>query len=156
MRLKYLLVAIMIGLPMLAVAQQEVAPDTIEGPLHLKPEQPISLPQQQESAELEHVYTAEDGVQLPVILQAAAAINPVEFVVPRSRIICLLSVIIGADGTLKNYEVKRSHYHQFDKAAIAAVQHSTYQPGTLNGKPVPVQLFAKVCQCIFLRISGHF
>jgi TonB family protein len=56
----------------------------------------------------------------------------------------VLAMVIGADGIPAHIQILRTHGGAFDAAAIAAVQHSTFEPGRLNGKPVPVWIDVRV------------
>jgi TonB family protein len=58
--------------------------------------------------------------------------------------VCALLVVIGADGTLKKLAVANKAPSAFDKAAIAAVEQSQFQPGSRNGTSVPTRLLVWV------------
>lgn len=56
----------------------------------------------------------------------------------------VLAMVINAKGVPEHIQVLLHHGDVFDQAAIAAVQHSTFVPGMLGGKPVPVWIDVRV------------
>jgi len=56
----------------------------------------------------------------------------------------VLAMIIQADGIPAPIQVLRSHGDAFDRLAIAAVKQSTFEPGRLGDKPVPVWIDVRV------------
>ena len=56
----------------------------------------------------------------------------------------VLAMVIGADGVPSHIQLLHSHRDEFDQAAIAAVQQSVFEPGKLQGKPVPVWIDVRV------------
>ena len=51
----------------------------------------------------------------------------------------VLRVLVGTDGKPYDIQVTKSLAHGLDESAIAAVRKWTFEPGTYDGKPVPVQ-----------------
>jgi TonB family protein len=56
----------------------------------------------------------------------------------------VLAMVIGSDGVPAHIQVLHTHGDLFDQASIAAVQHSTFEPGKLGDKPVPVWIDIRV------------
>jgi TonB family protein len=56
----------------------------------------------------------------------------------------VLAMVIDPSGIPGHIQVLRSHGDAFDQAAIAAVQHSRFEPGKLGEKPVPVWIDVRV------------
>jgi TonB family protein len=56
----------------------------------------------------------------------------------------VMAMVIGADGVPAHIQVLHKHGDDFDRAAIAAVRHSTFNPGRLRDKPVPVWIDVRV------------
>jgi len=56
----------------------------------------------------------------------------------------VLAMIIQADGIPAPIQVLHSHGDAFDRLAIAAVKQSTFAPGRLGDKPVPVWIDVRV------------
>ncbi len=55
----------------------------------------------------------------------------------------ILLVLVGADGTVKKVEVKKSSgYRELDRAAINAARDWKFNPGSRNG--VPYEAWAEV------------
>jgi hypothetical protein len=55
-----------------------------------------------------------------------------------------VAMVIGADGVPAHIQMLHTHGDAFDRSAIAAVNHSTFEPGRLGGKPVPVWIDVRV------------
>jgi TonB family protein len=53
-------------------------------------------------------------------------------------------VVVGVDGNASSVHVVNPNPGPLDDAAIAAVHKSQFQPGMLNGKPVPVLIQVRV------------
>jgi len=56
----------------------------------------------------------------------------------------VLAMVIDANGIPEHIQVLHKHGDAFDQAAIAAVQHSVFEPGRLEDKPVPVWIDVRV------------
>jgi TonB family protein len=56
----------------------------------------------------------------------------------------VLAMVIGTDGIPAHIQILHSHGDEFDRASIAAVKHSVFEPGRLAGKPVPVWIDVRV------------
>ncbi|MGA2889132.1 MAG: energy transducer TonB [Terracidiphilus sp.] len=118
-----------------AWAQQELAPSTDDGPLTVKP-----VPVEPDK---DGVYTAGPGIVSPSVLKQASAAYPADASAEAVNGICILSLVVGADGVPTNIEVVTTHGAAFDAAAINAIKQSTFEPGTFDGKPVPVRIYAR-------------
>jgi TonB family protein len=118
-----------------ASAQNELSQSTDEGPLNIKPAAP--------KPGSDGVYTVAPGVVAPVVIQRAPAAYPSDASAEAAEGDCVLSMAIGADGLATDIQVVRSHGASFDAAAIAAIRQSKFDPGTVNGKPVSVRMFAR-------------
>jgi TonB family protein len=56
----------------------------------------------------------------------------------------VLAMVIGADGIPANIQIVHTHGDSYDQASIAAVKQSTFEPGKLGDKPVPVWIDVRV------------
>jgi TonB family protein len=56
----------------------------------------------------------------------------------------VLAMVIDANGAPAHIQVLHAHGEAFDKAAIAAVKQSVFEPGQLRDKPVPVWIDVRV------------
>lgn len=96
------------------------------------------------SPDADGVYAAYNGVRPARLLQATAAVIPPGAGLATGKHITTLSMVIGVDGTASRIEVVSAQKSPLDDAAIAAVKQSQFEPGTLDGKPVPVHAFVWV------------
>jgi TonB family protein len=136
MRKNGLLMALLVLASGAAFAQQELAPSTDDGPLNIKP---LSS-----KPDKDGVYQIGSGVTSPEIVRPVPAAYPPDTVgtdVPHAVIV---SAVIGVDGAAKNIRVTNLRSSVYDDYAIAAVKQSQFQPGTLNGNPVPVWVSVRV------------
>jgi TonB family protein len=117
-------------------SQREATPSTSDGPLNTKPVPPVP--------DKDGVYRIGPGIAAPVIARAAPAAYPSgvsENDVPH---VCFVSAVIGSDGVPQNLLLLNPHSSVYDQPAIDAVKQSTFQAGTLDGKPVPVLIYVRV------------
>jgi TonB family protein len=56
----------------------------------------------------------------------------------------VLAMVIDAKGIPEHIQVLHTHGDAFDQAAISAVKHSVFEPGRLEGRPVPVWIDVRV------------
>ncbi len=56
----------------------------------------------------------------------------------------VLAMVVDASGKPTHIELLYEHGDPFDQAAIAAVKRSSFEPGKLGGKPVPVWIDVRV------------
>ena len=119
----------------LAIAQQELAPSLSDGPMNIKPAPP--------RPGSDGVYSAGPGIVAPIVIQRAQAAYPADAPAESIEGECVVSMIVGVDGVPTDIRVVRTHGASFDTAATEAVRQSTFQPGTIDGKPVPVRMFAR-------------
>jgi TonB family protein len=117
-------------------AQQELPPSTDQGPIANKPAAP--------TPDKDGVYRLGDGITPPVLTNAVAAAYPPDATEADHPHITILSLVVGVDGTPANVQVVNPHGSPFDQPAITAVQQSRFQPGALNGRPVPVLVDVRV------------
>lgn len=71
---------------------------------------------------------------------------PYPFDVPDKDIqgMTVMAMVIGANGIPAHIQILHSHGDAFDQSAIAAVEHSEFEPGRLGDKPVPVWIDVRV------------
>jgi TonB family protein len=134
-----------------AWTQQELAPQTDQGPLAIKP-----LPagqagsalnmaaQQAPTPDADGVYRLGPGIAPPMLINAVPASYPTDATESDRPHVCILSVVVGVDGNASSVHVVNPNPGPLDDAAIAAVHKSQFQPGMLNGKPVPVLIQVRV------------
>jgi TonB family protein len=136
MRKSGLLLALLALTTGMACAQRELPPSSDEGPMHIKPAPP--------QPDKDGVYSLGPGIVNPIVLERAAAVYPAEARPEEVNGFCLLSAVIDADGTPSGIQVLRSHGAAFDAAAIEALKQTKFEAGSLDGKPVPVRVDARI------------
>lgn len=119
-----------------AWAQRELPPSSDDGPLHIR-----AVPPQPDK---DGVYSAGPGILNPIVLERASAVYPADARPEEVNGFSLLTLVIDAAGTPANIEVLRSHGAAFDDAAIESVKQTKFEPATLDGKPVPVRIYARI------------
>jgi TonB family protein len=119
-----------------AGAQQELPPSTNDGPLNIKPIEP--------KPDKDGVYSLGPGIVAPIVLERAAAVYPADAPTDAVNGFCALTLVVGSDGVAAGIEVTHSHGSAFDLAAIEAVKQTRFDPGTLDGKAVPVRIEARI------------
>jgi TonB family protein len=117
-------------------AQQELAPTADQGPLPIKPAQPIP--------DKDGVYTLQDGIAAPVLTSVTPATYPPDSADADHPHVCILSVVVGVDGVPTSVRVNNPNPGPFEESAIAAVKEARFQPGMFNAKPVPVLIRVRV------------
>jgi TonB family protein len=90
------------------------------------------------------VYYVGPEVSEPKLVKTVYAVYPSGIPAKRVEGMTVLAMIIDAKGKPTNIELLHSHGDPFDQAAIAAVKQSAFEPGKLNGKPVPVWIDVRV------------
>jgi len=118
-------------------SQQELAPSTDQGPMNIKPTPP--------KPDADGAYSAGPGIVAPLILERAQALYPTGSDAAADAVEgeSTLSLVVGADGTPTKIQVVHSHGAAFDAAATDAIKKSRFQPGTIDGTPVPVRVYAR-------------
>jgi protein TonB len=141
-----LLVALLVLVSGTAWTQQELAPSTSDGPANIalsQPKQDTPKPEPPKPDQ-DGVFQIGPGVTPPVLVRARPATYPLmadENDPPR---LVILSAVIGVDGAAKNIVVVHPHNSEFDQSALDAISKCKFQPGSLNGNPVPVAIRLKV------------
>jgi len=82
------------------------------------------------------VYAGWNGVRVASLRHAVPAVLPDDPQLKRSKHVCALVVVVGADGVLKKITLASKSEGPFDHAAITAVEQSQFEPGSLKGNPV--------------------
>jgi TonB family protein len=136
MRISGVLLALLTLTAGAARAQQELPPSTDNGPRQIKPAPP--------HPDKDGVYAVVPGIVSPLVLERAAAIYPADAALGQIDGFSLLGFVVDSNGTASSIEVQQSHGSAFDAAAIEAIKETKFQPATLDGKPVPVRVYARV------------
>ena len=86
----------------------------------------------------ESAYTVGNGVSVPKPVHVVHAVYPPDPALAGIKRSCTVDVLIGVDGVPAEVKAESAHPDPFDEAAIAAIKLSTFKPGRLNGRAVPV------------------
>lgn len=115
--------------------QGQQAPSTQDRPLDAQPTMPVP--------DKDGVYRVGPGIVAPVLIKVVPPEYPPD---DDNRIVRHLGfrVVVGVDGTAKLQYERVVENNPYLDNAIVAVEHSTFQPGTLNGVPVPVAVCMRV------------
>jgi TonB family protein len=136
MRISRLFLAFLALTAGIAAAQQELPPSPIEGPMAMRPERPVP--------DAAGVYSAGPGIQMPLVIQRVPAVYPADAAADAMDGVCVLSMVIGADGVPAGIQVVTSHGAAFDAAAVESIRQSKFEAGSLDGTPVPVRVYARL------------
>ncbi len=117
-------------------ARQESASSTTDGPTNATPVAP--------TPDKDGVYLTGPGISSPELLRTVPAAYPPDAAETDIPHVVILSVVIGVDGAVRNIHVVNPRTSAYDDYAIAAIKQSQFQPGTLNGNPVPVRIAVRV------------
>lgn len=90
------------------------------------------------------VYYTGPEVSAPQLLRTVLALYPDGVDDKDAQGMTVVAMVIGANGVPAHLQVLHSHGDLFDQSAIAAVMHSTFDPGKVGGKPVPVWIDVRV------------
>jgi TonB family protein len=136
MRKTGFLLALLIVAAGTAWAQQELAPTTDQGPTPVQPFPP--------TPDKNGVYLLSPEIAPPVLVNAVPAEYPPDASEADLPHASILAVVVGIDGVPTSVHPVNPNGSPFEASAIAAVQQSRFQPGTLDGKPVPVLVHVRV------------
>jgi TonB family protein len=90
------------------------------------------------------VYYAGPEVTTPRLLSTVYVSYPEGVAAKEVQGMTVLAMVIDANGIPDHIQILHTHGDAFDQASIAAVKLSTFEPGKLAGKPVPVWIDIRV------------
>jgi TonB family protein len=90
------------------------------------------------------MYYAGPEVTAPRLVRTVYVPYPDDVADKETQGMTVLAMVIDANGIPAHIQLLHSHGEAFDEASIAAVKHSTFEPGRLAGKPVPVWIDVRV------------
>ena len=97
-----------------------------------------------QASDKDGVYYAGPEVNTPRLLSTVYVPYPEGVPAKKVQGMTVLAMVIGANGIPAHIQVLHKHGEAFDQAAIAAVNHSTFEPGKLGDIPVPVWIDVRV------------
>jgi TonB family protein len=108
--------------------------------------QDATLPSRQvhQAPDNDGMYYAGPEVTAPRLVRTVFVPYPDDVPDKEAQGMTVLAMVIDANGIPAHIQLLHTHGEAFDAAAIAAVKHSTFEPGRLAGKPVPVWIDVRV------------
>lgn len=97
-----------------------------------------------QSPDQDGIYYSGPEVSTPVMLTTVSALYPQSLSRQDPQGMTVMATVIDARGLPTHIQVLHSHGDDYDQCAVAALKQSTFQPGMLNGKPVPVWIDVRV------------
>jgi TonB family protein len=153
MAISRLVLILLAAMAIKAGAQQEGAPSLQDGPLQIPPAKtssPVQLPQANPGTDSNDsnkplpdsngVYEPGPGIELPRLIDATPITYPPDAPLAAAPRVCVVSVVVGVDGALSGVKVVRPLIPEVDRVVSDAVAKLHFEPGTLDGKPVPVRI----------------
>jgi TonB family protein len=111
----------------------------------LSAESAISLSREiHQKPDQDGIFYAGPEVSAPRMVRTVLALYPGGIRARDVQGMTVVAAVIGVNGLPAHVQLLHSHGELFDQAAIAAVMHSTFEPGRLAGKPVPVWVDIRV------------
>jgi TonB family protein len=90
------------------------------------------------------VYYVGPEVSEPKLVKTVYALYPSGVTAKDMQGMTVMAMVIEPNGKPAHIEVLHSHGDYFDRAALEALRQSAFEPGNLNGKPVPVWIDVRV------------
>jgi TonB family protein len=106
------------------------------------PPQPITRYHQ--TPDSDGIYYAGPEVTAPQLIKTVSVPYPDGIAAKQIQGMTVLAMVIEGNGVPAHIQVLHKHGDAFDRAAIAAVQQSTFLPGKMGDKPVPVWIDVRV------------
>jgi TonB family protein len=100
--------------------------------------------QTHQQPDVDGVYYPGPEVSTPRMLTTVQALYPSGQSPKDIQGMTAFAMVIDAKGVPQHIQTLHSHGDAFDQAATAALRHSTFEPGKLNGVPVPVWIDVRV------------
>jgi hypothetical protein len=97
-----------------------------------------------QAPDLDGVYYVGPEVSAPRLLTTVGVPYPDDVPYKALKGMTVMAMVINSRGIPEHIQLLLHHGDLFDRAAISAVQHSTFAPGMLGGKPVPVWIDLRV------------
>jgi TonB family protein len=90
------------------------------------------------------VYYAGPEVSAPRLVRTVSVPYPDSITKRDIQGMTVMAMVIDASGKPTHIQLLHGHGDAFDQAAIAAVKRSSFEPGKLGGRPVPVWIDVRV------------
>ena len=83
-------------------------------------------------------------ISIPKMVSTVSVPYPYNVAAKDIQGMTVMAMVIDVKGVPQHIQVLRSHGAAFDRASLAALQASKFEPGILAGKPVPVWIDVRV------------
>ena len=113
-------------------------------PKNLKPWIALRASDTQPKVNAGSVYHIGAGVSAPVVISQVNPDFPPGHTEPDFSGICLVSLVVNAEGQPENVQIVKSLLPDFDQKALEAVRQYKFKPAIYKGQPVPVALKIEV------------
>ena len=113
-------------------------------PKNLKPWIALRASDTQPEVNAGSVYHIGAGVSAPVVISQVNPDFPPGHTEKDFSGICLVSLVVNAEGQPENVQIVKSLQPDFDKKALEAVRQYKFKPAIYKGQPVPVALKIEV------------
>jgi TonB family protein len=128
MRLQRLTLTLLALAPISIWAQQTVVPGR----------------QVHQAPDMDGVYYTGPEVTAPKLIRTVLVPYPSGISGRETRGMTVLAMVIAANGIPEHIQILHTHGEAFDQIAIAAVKQSSFEPGKLGEKPVPVWIDVRI------------
>ena len=105
---------------------------------------PPSVPQVHQTADQDGIYYVGPEISIPKMVSTVSVPYPYNVAAKDIPGMTVMAMVIDAKGIPQHIQVLRSHGAAFDRASLAALRASKFEPGLLAGKPVPVWIDVRV------------
>jgi TonB family protein len=114
-------------------------------PAGISAQDAISLSRQlHQEPDKDGVYFAGPEVAAPRLVSTVYVTCPEDVPAKDVQGMTVFAMVIDANGNPAHIQILHSHGEEFDRAALAAVRQSKFEPGGQSGKPVPVWIDVRV------------
>jgi TonB family protein len=97
-----------------------------------------------QTADQDGIYYVGPEISIPKMVSTVSVPYPYNVAAKDIQGMTVMAMVIDAKGVPQHIQVLRSHGAEFDRASLAAVQASKFEPGLFAGKPVPVWIDVRV------------
>jgi TonB family protein len=97
-----------------------------------------------QTADQDGIYYVGPEISIPKMVSTVSVPYPYNVAAKDIQGMTVMAMVIDVKGVPQHIQVLRSHGAEFDRASLAAVQASKFEPGLFAGKPVPVWIDVRV------------
>jgi protein TonB len=109
-----------------------------------EPQKPVADPVKGPKLGSSEIYQIGNGVQAPRLTKETKPDYPAQAKADRIPGMIRMDCVVLADGTVGDVKVTQSLDTDLDKEAVDTLRKWQFKPGTVDGKPVPVQVMVEM------------